>query len=52
LLLFFYPDYTVGFGIEPKSAADLPLAGFPAFRRFTAGGEFRPLPKLCINGIA
>jgi hypothetical protein len=44
---FFHPDYTVGFGIQPKSAKR--LAG-SSLARITAGGDFHPALKqtLCI----
>jgi hypothetical protein len=47
---FFCPDYTVGFGIAPKSAnfAKGPRAR-RAIARITAGGELRPaLETICI----
>jgi len=40
-LIFFHPDYTVGFGITPNQ---LSLAGF-AQTALTAGGELHPAPK-------
>jgi hypothetical protein len=39
---FFHPDYTVGFGISPKSAH---ARGLTAKNRITAGGESHPAPK-------
>ena len=39
-LIFFHPDYTVGFGITPNHA--FPLADF------TANREFHPAPKTLI----
>jgi hypothetical protein len=39
LLLFFHPDFTVGFGISPNRP-------FSRFAGFTAGGELHPAPKM------
>lgn len=39
--IFFYPDYTVGFGITPNHA--LRLVGF------TTDGELHPAPKILIQ---
>lgn len=44
-VFFFHPDYTVGFGISPKSAY---ARGLTAICRITAGGELHPAPKTAI----
>ena len=48
---FFHPDYTVGFGITPKSTKKIRhflARGLVGKSRITAGGEFHPAPKIAI----
>lgn len=41
MIIFFHPDYTVGFGITPNHA--LRLVGY------TTGGELHPALKILFN---